>query len=1353
MFSRLQIILFVSVVQLLKAEDKYAIAGNNPVTLVCSGTDAPSWTLNGTAILMQGITRKYELDARTLIIKFIVSEDFGTYKCNDQDNILLLQGHKPVLIETFTSGSFLTNNTFKLECSTSALPKVTVNWLKNNVAIPQDSNIKEASVFGTNNVVTSSLTITSAELLNTGNYTCKGNNQFGVFNHTGSINIYDPPDNLTVSVSYVSSTVITLRWSRNNNIQSTTNRNVIIILDSSKGGAAKKIFQAPVLSDNYTFTDLQPYTFYTFEVMEEVGSIKGNVATYKVMTHSGAPSKPVLLQVDSKGKTSMTISWEPPLFLNGNITQFKAYYYSYTGGVWLNGSVLVNNVTVRKVVLKDLYPFVEYTIEISEKTETFGEIARINERTFAAIPQAPPTNVKNTTQFLTNMNKVEVQLQWDAIPVYLQGGNFSGYIIKYATSDEQPPPIYHPVGKNYVKLQNLKPFRNYTVEIVGYNKIGNGEDEAVISFKTPEGRPSAPQALTVTKLMMQGSSALQLNWIAPKHMNGLPLMYQVVYRKLYVCSEERCKRMNPIGVDFSQNGSLFSFADERRVFYLTVDPYSTYSVKVRESTVAGYGDFSTDVSVTTNIGQPSKPLNLSAVSVTDTSVTIQWEAPEYPNGVITSYQVTTSFGKQRVFAQSYHSHAQGSKLEFQVSALESEATYNIKVQAFNGISGSLSDALYVTTKAPAPAFPWLFVLIGCLATILLIALMVTIFLLVSRRNAISKYKGVKSAEEIDMSGYPQSKPVTLAELKQYCLHQHANSDHLFQQEFESVRVPTQNYSFEHSQMPYNQSKNRYSNILAYDHSRVMLNAVENEIGSTYINGNYIDGFKHPKKYIATQGPLPETVLDFWRMIWEQNVPVIVMLTKLIEDNRIKCEQYWPPGDGLQYKDIVVKVLSISEMTDYTVRIFQLYKFNTPEAGKRIVRQYHYTVWPDHGVPSHPTSMLSFIRHVMSYSQVTRPTINQAKKLDGPTIVHCSAGVGRTGTFIAIESCLEQIESDKRVDVYGTTIRMRKQRNFMVQTESQYTFIYDALLDSVICGNTEIAPVDLVAKIRFLNERDPNTGETNFAAEFKRLESGILLNDHKHYSEASHPENKHKNRFINALPYNKNRVKLIPIAGIRQSDYINASIVDGFQQKNAFIAAQAPLENTVNDFWRMVLEKNVHIIVMLTKLEEKGTDKCYLYWPQASTVSYGNVLVGFIDSKQEDNIAIHQLRITNKQTQQSWTVTHYNYLGWPDFGHPETGTELIHLIGLVQRNNRDIPNETGPILVHCSGGVGRSGVFISVLNSIERLKAKDVVDVFQTTRALRLQRTAMVQTINQYMFCYQALKDYLDSFDLYANPQC
>ena len=113
---------------------------------------------------------------------------------------------------------------------------------------------------------------------------------------------------------------------------------------------------------------------------------------------------------------------------------------------------------------------------------------------------------------------------------------------------------------------------------------------------------------------------------------------------------------------------------------------------------------------------------------------------------------------------------------------------------------------------------------------------------------------------------------------------------------------------------------------------------------------------------------------------------------------------------------------------------------------------------------------------------------------------------------------------------------------------------------------------------------------------QRLESGITIKDKDYYVDAGHQENKQKNRFLNILPYDKNRVKLVPIAGCRQSDYINASMTDGFQKRNAFIATQAPLENTVNDFWRMIVEQNVHIIVMLTKLEEKGQVISFTFQP-------------------------------------------------------------------------------------------------------------------------------------------------------------
>ena len=125
-----------------------------------------------------------------------------------------------------------------------------------------------------------------------------------------------------------------------------------------------------------------------------------------------------------------------------------------------------------------------------------------------------------------------------------------------------------------------------------------------------------------------------------------------------------------------------------------------------------------------------------------------------------------------------------------------------------------------------------------------------------------------------------------------------------------------------------------------------------------------------------------------------------------------------------------------------------------------------------------------------------------------------------------------------------------------------------------------------------------------------MESGITIKDKDYYVDAGHQENKQKNRFLNILPYDKNRVKLVPIAGCRQSDYINASLTDGFQKRNAFIATQAPLENTVNDFWRMIVEQNVHIIVMLTKLEEKGQVISFTLKPNLVAVKTLNYVLGF-----------------------------------------------------------------------------------------------------------------------------------------------
>lgn len=165
-------------------------------------------------------------------------------------------------------------------------------------------------------------------------------------------------------------------------------------------------------------------------------------------------------------------------------------------------------------------------------------------------------------------------------------------------------------------------------------------------------------------------------------------------------------------------------------------------------------------------------------------------------------------------------------------------------------------------------------------------------------------------------------PVPLTELSVHIERLKANENFLFSQEYESIETG-QSFTWEHSNLEYNKIKNRYANVVAYDHSRVVLSKMEAIPGSDYVNANYCDGYRRPKAYIATQGPLPETFADFWRMVWEENSATIVMLTRLEERMRIKCDLYWPTRGSHTYGHIVVSLKDTQELAHYTVRTFTL----------------------------------------------------------------------------------------------------------------------------------------------------------------------------------------------------------------------------------------------------------------------------------------------------------------------------------------------------------------------------------------------------------------------------------------------
>ncbi|KAM9376093.1 receptor-type tyrosine-protein phosphatase beta-like [Pholidichthys leucotaenia] len=291
--------------------------------------------------------------------------------------------------------------------------------------------------------------------------------------------------------------------------------------------------------------------------------------------------------------------------------------------------------------------------------------------------------------------------------------------------------------------------------------------------------------------------------------------------------------------------------------------------------------------------------------------------------------------------------------------------------------------------------------------------------------------------QIESLGAKVSVEVTVEDYEAYFKKQKADSNCGFAEEFEDLKVVGTGQAKIHASHVENKPKNRYNNVLPYDSSRVKLSIIHGSPYDDYINANYMPGYNSRKEFIAAQGPLPTTVKDFWRMIWEKNVQTLVMLTRCNEQGRVKCEQYWESGTK-HYDNITVTTTSEIPLDDWIIRDFDIKNVKTAET--RSVRHFHFTAWPDHGVPETTELLISF-RHLV------REHMNQYSR-HSPTVVHCSAGVGRTGTFIAIDRLLFQIERENKVDVYGIVHDLRMHRPLMVQTEDQYVFLNQCALDII-----------------------------------------------------------------------------------------------------------------------------------------------------------------------------------------------------------------------------------------------------------------------------------------------------------------
>ncbi|XP_024143459.1 receptor-type tyrosine-protein phosphatase delta isoform X33 [Oryzias melastigma] len=1211
------------------------------------------------------------------------------------------------------------------------------------------------------------------------NYTCVAMSTLGVIEAVAQITVKALPKAPGVPiVTERTATSITLTWDSGNPEPVT----YYIIQHKSKYSDDLYKEINGVATTRYSVGGLSPYSDYEFRVVAVNNIGRGPPSeSIEAKTAEQAPSTaPRHVRGHMMSATTAVIQWDEPEEANGQIMGYRVYYTmdpTQHVNLWEKQIVRGSNF----VTIHGLIPNKTYNIKVLAYTSV-GDGPLSPDLQIIAKTGVPsqPTDFRGEAK-----SETSILLSWNAPSQTGQENQVTGYELIYRKRDDKEEKQISFEPTTTYLLKDLKPFTTYTFRLAARSKHGVGAYTSEISAETP-------QTLFAKNFHVRAAmkSSVLLTWEIPDTYNPAQ-PFTILYDNGQ--SVEVDGRLTQKLITGLQPETQYSFL-------LTNRGNSAGGLQHRVSTMTApdvlrtkpylIGKTNSDGMVTVELpsvqtserirgyyvvvvplkkqrtGKFLKPwdnpdeMNLEELlkEINRTSRGLRFQRHAEPKAYIAAYfkdlPKEFTLGDGKIYGDFENKQLQnGQEYVFFVLAVL-EMSENIMYA-----TSPYSDSVISADIDPQPIIDeeegLIWVVGPVLAVVFIICIVIAILLYKSkpdrkraeteaRKGSLPNNKEMPLHHPTDpvelrrlnfqTPGMANHPPIPISEFADHLERLKANDNLKFSQEYESID-PAQQFTWEHSNLEVNKPKNRYANVIAYDHSRILLSAIDGIPGSDYINANYIDGYRKQNAYIATQGPLPETFGDFWRMIWEQRSAVVVMMTKLEERSRVKCDQYWPTRGTETYGLIQVSLLDTVELATYCVRTFALFKNGSSE--KREVRQFQFTAWPDHGVPEHPTPFLAFLRRVKACNPPDA----------GPMVVHCSAGVGRTGCFIVIDAMLERNKHEKTVDIYGHVTLMRAQRNYMVQTEDQYVFIHDALLEAVNCGTTEVPARNLYAYIQKLTQIEGGENVTGMELEFKRL-----ANTKAHTSRfisANLPCNKFKNRLVNIMPYESTRVCLQPIRGVEGSDYINASFIDGYRQQKAYIATQGPLAETTEDFWRMLWEHNSTIVVMLTKLREMGREKCHQYWPAERSARYQYFVVDPMAEYNMPQYILREFKVTDARDGQSRTVRQFQFTDWPEQGVPKSGEGFIDFIGQVHKTKEQF-GQDGPISVHCSAGVGRTGVFITLSIVLERMRYEGVVDIFQTVKMLRTQRPAMVQTEDQYQFCYRAGLEYLGSFDHYAT---
>merc|ERR1719464_281627 len=602
---------------------------------------------------------------------------------------------------------------------------------------------------------------------------------------------------------------------------------------------------------------------------------------------------------------------------------------------------------------------------------------------------------------------------------------------------------------------------------------------------------------------------------------------------------------------------------------------------------------------------------------------------------------------------------------------------------------------------------------------------------------------IKKAENDQRTSGFYAKPVSIGDFTKHCA-QRRKYPVLLKLEFNNAIKEREIQPSRHGTKKVNLEKNQNPRCVPFDYNRVILEPEEGVPDSDYINASYVDSLVQPKAYIVTQGPTENTIGDFWRMVWQERCSCIVMVTRTFDFIRVMCVQYWPAGKNKEdvYSGVGVMVEHEEQIANFMIRTIRLRK----NGEQRKVILFHYTEWTCHSNPF-SNALLEFrrrVRNVMNHHPDSQ---------DGPVIVHCNDGAGRSGVYLAIDANIELSEEDGVIDVFGYVRKMRTQRRGLVESLDQYKFIYETLMEYTRGIDSRFPVSELANKIKERGIKDKKTKKNAYQMEYE-----LICNQTPRFTigdcAAGHrADNRDKNRNVLIVPPDNFRPYVTSFQGNNCTDYINAVFVDGYTHPREYIVTEWPLPTTCSDIWSLVYDHDCSAVVVLCNPTSTVSNVYPSFWPDSTrSKKYGQVFtVEHVSHKHFPNIRSWVFRINKKIVSltelmagvkaPTKTCQLFQLMCWPQ-GHkvPTSTNSLVELMNMVERWRQE--TDYGPVVVVSTDGQSRCGVYCAANACIEQVIQHGEVDVFQAVKTVRRHRPQLVENITEYKYCYDLVLHYV-----------